>query len=235
MAQRKPRLNHLEGHKQQLLATNCQQPDVVWTIRPTHTPSVWRKCPHCNEKRAFTCSEKFRTNAYGKQLDVWLIYKCATCGATWNCTIFSGIAVQALDPALYARFQENDQQTAWLYAFDHGLLKRNGAEVDRFVAYQIEGDERDWREYTQPQVVLQVTCAYQLQLRLDTLLANQLGLTRKDLEVVCTNLSGSSLRHKFQTEVLVWVDMMELRRLSSKYGAISGAQVTIPHIVEEEV
>lgn len=233
MSQRKHRLNHLEGHKQQSLTNNCQQSDVVWTIHPAHAPSVWRKCSHCNEKRGFTCSEKFRTNAYGKQLDVWLIYKCATCGATWNCTIFSGIAVQSLDPSLYARFQQNDQQTAWDYAFDYELLKRNGGDVEREINWRIEGNDHDWRAYSQPYVVLQITCAYRLQLRLDTLLANQLGLARKDVERVCTLISGGAMKQKRRTEALVRVDTMILWQLSSRYGAISSS-IAIRSLVDEE-
>src|SRR5688500_4377665 len=34
--------------------------DVVWTVRPLHTPRVLKTCPRCDGPRRFISSDKFR-------------------------------------------------------------------------------------------------------------------------------------------------------------------------------
>jgi len=68
-------------------------------------------------------------NAQKKTLDVWLIYRCSVCGATWNLTVLSRVAPRSLPPELLRGFQDNDPDLAARYASDRALLKKNGAEV----------------------------------------------------------------------------------------------------------
>ena len=56
----------------------------VWRIIPAATPRVIRRCAHCNEPRAFACTEKFRVNAQQRRIDVWLLYRCTACDTTWK-------------------------------------------------------------------------------------------------------------------------------------------------------
>ena len=67
-------------------------------------------------------------NAQKKSLDVWLIYKCPVCGATWNLTVLSRVAPRLIPPELLQGFYDNDPDLAARYASDRALVKRNGAE-----------------------------------------------------------------------------------------------------------
>jgi acetyl esterase/lipase len=60
---------------------------VTRCVLPVRTPHVIRTCPRCNTRRAFASSDRFRVNASGRRLDVWLIYRCAYCDVTWNLTV----------------------------------------------------------------------------------------------------------------------------------------------------
>ena len=59
-------------------------------------------------------------NANGKRLDVWLIYRCERCGATWNQEIFSRVKPSRIDKELYQAFLDNDWETAMRFAKNDG-------------------------------------------------------------------------------------------------------------------
>jgi hypothetical protein len=198
------------------MLVNGSHSRLVWKVVPTHTPHVYRRCEKCRQRRSFYCSEKFRINAHRKKLDVWLIYKCGACDATWNCTLFSCVGPRSIDPDLFARLQHNDQRTAWSYAFDYALLKRNGVVVDPAIAYSVVGDEIDCRALAQGQVTIVLMCDYRLPVRLDTLLSSRLGLSRRQLEALVADgglridSEGGELREKLQEAVVVVVDRAQL-------------------------
>jgi hypothetical protein len=102
------------------------------------TPRVARHCSHCGGPRRFASSDRFRINAQKRRLDVWLIYRCADCQATWNLEVRARCLPEALPAELFARLQHNDRATAWAHAFDRGLLDRAGARVDLEVPYRVD-------------------------------------------------------------------------------------------------
>jgi len=59
---------------------------IVRVIARTPSPVV-RRCARCDGPREFVSSGRFRVNAQKKRLDVWLVFKCAACDATWNATV----------------------------------------------------------------------------------------------------------------------------------------------------
>ena len=88
-------------------------------IRPaqlTNAPAAHSYCKHCKRKQPFICSGRFRVNAQKKSLDVWLIYKCLICGATWNLTVLSRVNPRAIPLELLQGFQDNDPELAARYA-----------------------------------------------------------------------------------------------------------------------
>ena len=84
-----------------------------------------RHCKKCKRTVSFECSGKFRVNANGKLVDVWLIYRCERCGASWNREIYSRVKPSSIDKALYQGFIENDSETVALYAG-----KKNTEDID---------------------------------------------------------------------------------------------------------
>jgi len=83
-------------------------------------PSRPRHCSKCKKTSRFVCSGKFRVNANGKHLDVWLIYRCERCNTTWNQEIFARVKPSRIDKELYQAFLNNDYELAMRYAGNDG-------------------------------------------------------------------------------------------------------------------
>jgi hypothetical protein len=156
--------------------------EVCWRIVPLETPRVWRRCATCGTIRPFSSSDNFRINAQQRKVDVWLIYRCTACDTTWNRTIFTRCTPEEIGAELYQRLQRNDRETAWKYAFDFGLLYRLGARVDAVVQVRVEHLSRELRHSDDGgrQIVLELP--YQCSMRLDRLLADELGVSRSCLQ-----------------------------------------------------
>ena len=89
---------------------------------------VWHRCGGCGKKQEFLNSGKFRVNANGKNIDVWLIYRCRKCKHTWNLTVYERTRPGRIPPDLYELFLANDGETALAYGRDIDFLKKNNAE-----------------------------------------------------------------------------------------------------------
>ncbi len=79
-------------------------------------PASTRPCGKCGKQTDHICSGKFRVNANGKCLDVWLIYRCERCNNLWNMPIYSRVKPQSIPTELYQAFLENDEEVALEYA-----------------------------------------------------------------------------------------------------------------------
>lgn len=113
----------------------------LWSARPKGLPLVLKYCGRCGRKSAFYCSGNFRVNAQKKMLDVWLIYKCEACEATWNMELFSRVGPRTLDGGLYDGFLKNDAALAARYACDASLLQKNRVEADfDALPFEVEGE-----------------------------------------------------------------------------------------------
>jgi len=67
-------------------------------------------------------------NAQKKNIDVWLIYRCIKCDNTYNMTIISRASPESINKELFHRFQENNRELAWQYAFSTEIRKKNHVE-----------------------------------------------------------------------------------------------------------
>ena len=61
-------------------------------------------------------------NAQKKRLDVWLIYRCVSCGSVWNCAVVSRGRPGGVGRELLERFMGNDPGLALECALDAGEL-----------------------------------------------------------------------------------------------------------------
>lgn len=148
--------------------------EVTWTIKPTGTPAVIRNCKKCNTKKKFYSSGKFRLNGNHTRIDLWLIYKCEKCDATWKLTLKTGFRPEDMDRDVFDRFIHNDEALARAYAFDLDLLKRNDCEINYEVGYEVEGfDER----IPEAPLLIHLKCPFRFELKLSTFLAHQLGIS----------------------------------------------------------
>ena len=79
-----------------------------WEIHQDGVPALRRFCPGCGCERPFVSSGKFRMNANGRRLDVWLIYKCPACGTTWNMEVVARTPVSELSPGRLRVYESNN-------------------------------------------------------------------------------------------------------------------------------
>lgn len=83
-----------------------------WEIHQDGVPALRRFCPGCGCERPFVSSGKFRMNANGRRLDVWLIYKCPACGTTWNMEVVARTPVSELSPGRLRAYESNNPAAA---------------------------------------------------------------------------------------------------------------------------
>ena len=86
---------------------------------------------------------------------------------------------------LYSRFQQNDRELAWEYAFDRGLLSRLGAQVDAAMRVHVERSSLDCPPEVHRQRRIRLELVHPCSLRLDRLLADELRVSRSRLQQWC--------------------------------------------------
>ena len=89
---------------------------------------MYLRCGGCGKKQEFINSCKFRVNANGKSVDVWLIYRCKKCKHSKNLTIYDRMRPGKIPEELFESFMNNDMETALKYGRNIDFLKKNNAE-----------------------------------------------------------------------------------------------------------
>ena len=159
----------------------------IWLITPEHLPTVLRRCPKCGCKTEFYNSGKFRVNANKRLLDVWLIYRCERCDTSWNLTVYERMEAEKIDEKEYRGFLNNDENLAAEYGSSRELFSRNKAEmVTEAGEYKVHVTdtshicrEPDWNE-------IEIRLAEGLKIRLDSLLAKQMEVSRSQIKRLCS-------------------------------------------------
>jgi hypothetical protein len=172
---------------------------MPFVVTSTATPPIDWHCPTCRRTERFACSERFRANANGKLVDIWLIYRCVRCDATKNITVVERRPVAKVPRALLDAAIDNDAATARRLARDVGLLKRAGARVAGPDAWCIEhdGDDACALRFVEPLLV-----------RLDAVAAAALVVPRKQVaELITPDAAGTRL-----DTLRLWEGDVELRR-----------------------
>lgn len=146
-------------------------------MEATAAPVALRPCGTCGADAEFASTGLFRVNAQKKRLDVWLIYRCATCGSVWNSAVISRGRPGSIDREELERFTGNDPVMALWCALDVGLLRRNGARRGK-VAFVVEGDRPAGGEDCR----VEIDGGDLAGLRLAEVLRAKLGVSRSGLE-----------------------------------------------------
>ena len=211
-----------------------------WKLVPEAVPTVRRNCSKCKEKREFINSMKFRVNANGKNVDVWLIYRCEKCSTTWNMSIFERSPVSAIPEEEYAGFQANDRLLAESYGRRMDLFVKNRAEaVTPEGGYWIEaeaesetgaeeGAEAGAEENVLPAESsfrrIELEVPFPMVLRLDSLLADRLGVSRSMVKRWC----GQGVVVKLDREENAWKSEEKLCREKVRNGLLIGIRPVLP-------
>lgn len=154
-----------------------------WELIPENLPIVKRSCPKCNEKTNYINSEKFRINANKNSIDIWLIYKCEKCKSTWNMTIFERIKPCSISKHEYNKFLSNDRELAREYAFNSSIYSKNKAEaILEHINYRLVQRKLEAYYIKENELVIELFCKYPIELRVDKLLSDILGISRSKVK-----------------------------------------------------
>ena len=103
---------------------------IEYEIIPKESFTVIRNCSGCGRKSYFKNTKRFRVNANGNKLDVWLIYYCEKCKHTLNLAIYERQKASSVPEKEYQSFLSNDEELAERYGRNLRLFAKNKAEID---------------------------------------------------------------------------------------------------------
>lgn len=134
--------------------------------------------------RRYRSSDRIRVNANGKRVDAWLIYRCTCCDGTWNRPVVERRHVRSVDPLLLASLLASDAELARRLALDAEGLRRWTPRLKEAADAVVERDVLSGG--TAQPGELRILCAvpHPLALRLDRLLADELGLSRSRIHAL---------------------------------------------------
>lgn len=161
-----------------------------WLVDLTGLPNILRRCLSCRSAQ-YRAHGKFRVNANGKLLDVWLLALCAGCGATIKLTVLERVHVRAIDPSILTRFHDNDVDLAAKLLADPGLLRRNGVTVDWDGAWALQKPAVDVSGAEEIEV--SVRFVQPIPIRVTTLLSAGMDISRSEVRrrIADGNLSSA--------------------------------------------
>jgi hypothetical protein len=120
-----------------------RRPDIdrktLWVVKELGLPAIVKTCVSCRSTR-HRPTGKFRVNANGKLLDVWLLIGCRSCGRTSKIPIHERIPVQALKGERLLKFENNDPAVVRQLAMDAALAGRAGYQLDWSGTWELETD-----------------------------------------------------------------------------------------------
>ncbi len=126
---------------------------------------------------------KFRTNAQKKRIDVWLIYRCETCGGTWNLPIFERVSVGDIPPDEFQAIAANEPALAARYAFDATRLRQHSDHVEESSDVAVE-KSRGKSPSNAAAIEITLTLVQPCRVRLDGFLSRELELARGRLAML---------------------------------------------------
>ncbi len=162
----------------------CRIPRVRWTLTPLVSPEPWIACSGCGTPKPFRSSGRIRLNANGRKLDAWLIYRCRDCERTWNRPLIERRPVGEIDPVMLDALHVSDP--AWVRAreFDIDDLRRRAQRIEEFADSEMSREQLDEGEDRAAGIEIELRVTLPTSLRLDRLLAKELGLSRSRLDTL---------------------------------------------------
>jgi hypothetical protein len=156
------------------------RPHIVlpWAVRRTRLPLLALRCVDCDASQATTADGKFRVNANGKLLDVWLLVNCVSCDRTSKLTVHERVPVRSLAPGLLAGYSANAPSLVARTLLDPAMARRNRFTLAWDGCWELHAPavpEDPWP--------LQVTVTFDdpVPLRPDWLIAHVLGISRNEV------------------------------------------------------
>lgn len=112
---------------------------ALWAVRESGLPTVVKPCVDCSGAR-HRPSGKFRVNANGKLLDVWLLLHCISCGRTSKVPVHERVRVHSLERARRMAYEINDPVVVRELTMSASLARKNGYRLDWTGTWELETD-----------------------------------------------------------------------------------------------
>ncbi|GAB3978716.1 hypothetical protein GCM10027615_53610 [Plantactinospora veratri] len=133
----------------------------------------------CRSESATTGEGRFRVNANGKLLDVWLLARCVGCDRTSKLTVHERRPVRSFDPAELRGYRLNDPELVASRLLDPLLARRNRFKLDWTGAWRLDTPSARLDEAWPVRV--EVVFEDPVPVRPERLIAQGLGLSRNEI------------------------------------------------------
>ncbi|MFF5180247.1 DUF1062 domain-containing protein [Micromonospora sp. NPDC000316] len=133
----------------------------------------------CRSESATTGQGRFRVNANGKLLDVWLLIRCVSCDRTSKLTVHERTPVSAFNPAELEGYRVNDPELVASRLLDPLLARRSHFTLDWAGAWHLDVPSAVPDEVWPLQV--EVIFEDPVPVRPERLIAQGLGLSRNEV------------------------------------------------------
>ena len=154
---------------------------ALWVVRELGLPTIVKACVSCRSTRHHPTG-KFRVNANGKLLDVWMLICCEQCGRTSKIPVHERVHVQALKHERLLMFETNAAAMVRRLATDAALAGKAGHRLDWTGTWELETDT-PFHDLEAPTEVV-VRFELPVPVRVGKLLTAGLGLSRSALKDV---------------------------------------------------
>jgi hypothetical protein len=152
---------------------------LPWVVRRTRLPLLSLRCVDCRSESATTGAGRFRVNANGKLLDVWLLVRCVVCNRTSKLTVHERTPAGSFDPAELHGYHINDPALVASRLLDPLLARRNRFSLDWTGAWRLDTPSV-WPDEAWP-VQVRVVFADPVPVRPDRLIARGLDFSRNEV------------------------------------------------------
>jgi hypothetical protein len=152
---------------------------LPWVVRRTRLPLLSLRCAGCRSESATVGDGRFRVNANGKLLDVWLLVRCVSCDRTTKLTVHERVPVRSLDPAGLDGYHASSPLLVAATLLDPALARRNHFTLDWTGAWRLDTPPA-WPDQEQP-VQVEVVFEDPVPVRPDRLIAQGLSLSRNQV------------------------------------------------------
>jgi hypothetical protein len=152
---------------------------ALWMIRELGLPAIVKACVSCRSTR-HAPTGKFRVNANGKLLDIWMLICCERCDRTSKIPVHERIHVQALELERLVMFENNDPVMVRHLAMDAALARKAAYQLDWNGTWELETDMPYYELEREDPSPLEVVIRFELPapIRVEKLLTTGLRLSR---------------------------------------------------------
>ncbi|MEV4295957.1 DUF1062 domain-containing protein [Microbispora rosea] len=152
---------------------------LPWVVRRTGLPLLSLRCVDCRSESATTGEGRFRVNANGKLLDVWLLVRCVSCGRTSKLGVHERAPVSSFDLAELDGYHANDPELVASTLLDPLFARRNRFALDWNGAWRLDAPSARLDDAWPVRV--EVVFDDPVPVRPERLIAHGLGLSRNEV------------------------------------------------------